>query len=229
MPTLVFARVGVLLVLAVGAAGALSPVTARADDPARLTIPSVPAAYRQRHAASVESAGDLAAPSERAAGARRTRGPRVGFESVGGLLGIGASAIVGVLGWGLSGMTLCQSPDSSCAVRGALVFGALSSLVLAPLGVVVGSRATRGNGGYLWSVLGAALGLAPGLAGGYWTAHETGEPFAAIPVVAVLTIVGAVLGYELSADAPPTSTERLFQPVASLERDGLRLGLRGTL
>lgn len=224
----------------------LPPLAARADEPPLAPIPEAPSAYLQRpppvpaapaavraapapRAASSERAAALAAPDARASAPQRTRGPRIGFETVGGLLGVGASAIVGVFGWGFAGVTLCQSAEPSCSAAGALIFGALSSLALVPLGVIVGSRATRGNGGYAWSVLGAALGLVPGTAGGYWVAQETGRTAAAIPVLAVFAIFGAVLGYELSADAPPTAVERLFTPVATVDASGFSVGLRATL
>jgi len=193
-------------------------------------IPAAPGAYfRARPAPRTSHATALAQPGAWPARAERTRLPRIGFETAGAAIGIGASAIVGVFGWGLAGQTLCQSDDTSCAVAGAIVFGAIASVVLVPLGVVVGSRATRGNGGYVWSMLGAALGLVPGIAAGYGLAAVTDEPLSAIPVIAVLTIFGAVLGYELSADAPPTASERLFTPVASIDPTGFRIGFRGTL
>jgi len=193
-------------------------------------LPDAPGVYlRVRPALPTSHATALAQPGAWPARAERTRLPRIGFETAGAAIGIGASAIVGVFGWGLAGQTLCQLEDTSCAVASAIVFGAIASVVLVPLGVVVGSRATRGNGGYIWSMLGAALGLVPGIAAGYGLAVVTDEPLSAIPVIAVLTMFGAVLGYELSADAPPTASERLFTPVASIDPTGFRIGFRGTL
>jgi hypothetical protein len=207
------------------------PVVAPDVAPPLPAIPAAPGAYlRPRPAPPPQShATALTQPGAWPARAERTRLPRIGFETAGAALGIGASAIVGVFGWGLAGQALCQTDDTSCAVAGALVFGAIASVVLVPLGVVVGSRATRGNGGYVWSMLGAALGLVPGIAAGYGLAAATDEPLSAIPVIAVLTMFGAVLGYELSADAPPTASERLFTPVASIDPTGFRIGFRGTL
>lgn len=205
------------------------PPVAPAQPPA---IPAAPGAYLRPRPApppAQSHATALAQPSAWPARAERTRLPRIGFETAGAAIGIGASAIVGVFGWGLAGQALCQTDDASCAVAGALVFGAIASVVLVPLGVVVGSRATRGNGGYIWSMLGASLGLVPGIAAGYGLAAVTDEPLTAIPVIAVLTTFGAVLGYELSADAPPTASERLFTPVASVDPTGFRIGFRGTL
>ena len=202
------------------------PTFARADEPLP-PIPAAPGSYVRNAQPRSSPVAALTPPGTVSAVPDRTRVPRIAFETFGALLGLGGSAIIGVFGWGLTGVTLCQSTEQPCASAGAIVFAAISSLVLVPLGVVVGSRATRGNGGYLWSMLGAALGLVPGVAGGYWVAQETGETLTSIPVIAVLTLVGGVLGYELSADAPPTASERLFTPVASVDGDGIRVGLRG--
>lgn len=220
----------VSIAIALGLAALCMPGRALADEPTPRPVPQPPNAYLSAPPAPPgDRASALAQPEEGARGAGRTRVPRIGFETIGALLGLGSSVIVGVLGWGLSGALFCQSPESRCATDGALVMGAISSLLLVPLGVIVGSRATRGNGGYLWSVLGAALGIVPGIAAGVWLTQETGDVLSAVPALAALTIFGAVLGYELSADAPPTATERLFTPLAFVDAHSLRLGVRGSL
>ncbi|EPX55654.1 hypothetical protein D187_009265 [Cystobacter fuscus DSM 2262] len=136
-----------------------------------------------------------------------------------------ATAAAGGLVAGIGGFGLCQATGVLYATEGgcfyALLFGAMAGMAVGyPVGVWWGGEVVGGDGRLWASLLGGGLGLAAGYLGSRVLIAQTGrgESLIAIPLLAM---VGASLGYELSAARPSV------QPLLSLDTRGGMLGLAG--
>jgi hypothetical protein len=93
----------------------------------------------------------------------------------------------------------------SCTTVGIAIFGPIAATVGAfavPLGVLLAGNALGGSGGYGWSLIGGLAGAAIG-----WSivlvsalTEVSGLIIAAMGLVPVLHVGGAILGYELASD-----------------------------
>lgn len=140
----------------------------------------------------------------------RPEDPRgnVGVSIVGGLVGLGASLLVGRLVYA-HGTRHCTEDDGAECGYGSGIKAAITTMFAAPwlaaTGVFLGGKLTGGTGGYGWTLLGGAaaalpvIGVAALLAllpNGY-EPHMTAVALVGVPIAFV---VGASLGYRWSAD-----------------------------
>ena len=173
-----------------------------------------------------------------------TRAPalRVAAELFVGAAGAGGGAAVGYLaglaycaGETLDDLSATGGGSNSCGgVRPrALLWPAYAGASLAtPIAVsVAGDR--MGGAGRWW---GSALGTLVGSAAGAAVASQLDTPISgAIVAYGGITVVGAVLGYELSGAIAPAPAPAAAQaarprvsPVATVSRDGALVGVSGT-
>jgi hypothetical protein len=166
---------------------------------------------------------------------------RIGLEMLGGVAGVGASALLGTGVWlAISGGD-CGYDNLGCEISSHIVglgiFGGVSVFTL-PLGVYLVGNAIGGNGNYwatlLFHLVGGGIGWGAAVP---LIAATRNWAFVAIPIVT--HFAGAVLGYELSSawaedsKAPPqahSSRETfLITPTVTpdLEAKGLSVGISG--
>jgi hypothetical protein len=192
------------------AAPALAQVTAALQDP------------------NVLAAGSAAAPGSPASLTTAPPPPlsgflRIGLESGAGLLG---GAAVGVFSeWAFSGLLGTQN-NTTQTQRFTSLFGApLGVAVGAPLAVTLTGYTLNEHGSFLVSWLASMAGLAVG-GSVYLAATNLSDSQAAKGTYALallLPVVGAVLGYELSAraaDPPPPPKGPTFVPSVFLSPGG---------
>lgn len=142
------------------------------------------------------------------------RGLRIGMGLV---FGAAAGAAGGLAGGLLGGGAL---PDSSLQPLGATWTGAAIGFgLLAPLGVVVSGWLFDGDGSFLATLLGDAVGAAVGAAA-VWLGGTSGTP-----LLFTLPLLGSVLGYEVTSPSAK-SMVKVSASVTPL-RDGALLGLAG--
>jgi hypothetical protein len=187
--------------------------------------------------AQVQSA--LTDPAVLAAGASSTTqvvaspaqlsGPlRVGIESGAGLLG--GAAVGAFNAWAMQSLLQTQN-NSPSTQRLVSLFGApLGVSVGAPLAVTLSGYVLGENGSFLVSWLSALGGLAVG-GGIYLTASGLSDSQAAkasYGFALLLPVVGAVLGYELSARAaPPLASGLTVVPSLAVSEKGAAAGVAG--
>lgn len=139
----------------------------------------------------------------------RPEDPRgnVGASIVGGVVGLGASLLVGKLVYAY-GVRDCTEEDGAECGYGSGIEAAITTMVAAPwlaaTGVFLGGKLTGGTGGYGWTLLGGAAAALPviGIAALLALLPSRYEPFMTVAVIGVpiAFIVGASLGYRWSAD-----------------------------
>jgi hypothetical protein len=197
-------------------AALLLSVPARAQVTAALQDPSVLAA------ASAGSPAGAAAVT--AAPQPALSGPlRIGLEAGAGLIG---GAAVGVFSeWAFSGLLATQNNTTQTQHFTSLFGAPLGVAVGAPLAVTLTGYTLNEHGSFLVSWLSSMAGLAVG-GSVYLAATSLSDSQAAKGTYALallLPVVGAVLGYELSAraqDEPPKPKGAVFVPSVFLSPGG---------
>lgn len=121
------------------------------------------------------------------------------------------------------GLVMCtgSGPCSDTAILG-LAAGATLS---APLGAALTGALMEGRGSYEGSLAGAVVGAGLGTAATLWLIDD--GPPETIALFPVLTVLGAVIGYELSHSLNTPAKEVRFQPVLAVSGQGAALGLGG--
>jgi hypothetical protein len=148
-------------------------------------------------------------------------------ELVGGTLGITAGGLVG-LGTGLVARQYehCMPGEEFCGVGPALLgitAAALAMLTLTPAGVSIAGAQTAGRGSYWAALGGAALGFAATFACLATFAPKLDNPGLTLAGFAVLTVLGAVIGYRISA---PERVAIAIAPALDGRGATLALGVR---
>ncbi len=134
----------------------------------------------------------------------------VGLTVLGGAVGLGVSVLMGVIVRQIKFDSCVEDNggDETDCELGPAIYGGLLTLTLAPwltsAGVLVGGHLRGGTGGYGWTILGGLAGAIPPLALTVLLSTLEGDGTAAGWMGAIGVpagfIVGAVLGYRLSAD-----------------------------
>lgn len=173
-------------------------------------------------------------------------GSRVPGYIIGTLGGYSAAALSGLTIGGVVLATTkeagCKSADEFCGTYG-IMAALFSTGMSAPFwlagGIHLGGDLSGGNGNYGTTLVGTLAGTALAAASAYGFASLDDEdvgPALAIGSVAVLPILGAIVGYELSNDpyerqAPAEQPTVSISPTASLDLEGkgFTLGIEGTM
>ncbi len=170
-------------------------------------------------------------------------GDRMPAYLLGTLAGYGAAALSGLTVGGLAIAADDCAPGEWCGLGGA-VAGVLTAGISAPFllagGIHLGGDLGGGSGNYGATLLGALLGTGAGLgvAAGFATLDDEGAgPVLAVTSAALLPVMGAIMGYELSNDPyhsekpPHDGSTFSLKPTASvdLKNKAFTLGLSGSL
>jgi len=127
-----------------------------------------------------------------------------GIELLGGVLGVGGSALVGLAVFiGTAGaMDWCVNSDTGCLFPAFFGIGAasFSTLLLIPAGVSIAGDRTGGNGSYWGALLGTGVVAVPGALMLLGARPDDTLLFPALGALVSASIVAGVLGYRWTAD-----------------------------
>ncbi len=202
MPMVELRRVAIVLILLSGVLPGITEAQAAPGEvqeptPSETVTPPplVPAEPEPAPAPATDEPGEAPEPEPRG-GPHAPLASRVLVEVLGAGLSGTAGAFLGALL--LNGVSGCEGEGCLSALVFGGLFGAAAGM---PLGVYGGGRLLGQRGGLGGAYLGMVVGGGAALLGTLAVRDEDGLVFLSVPVSAV---IGAVVGFELSADAPPT-------------------------